>query len=221
MATPQNRAEIIAQLKRAAEQGGTTVFTYHGGSQPGKARQAHIVSVDEDAGSFKMRDNSNILKTLLIERVGWVADTEGEIVENTHIIPGPPRKAEKVWSAQELENNPEYLQHSMAQHVERLQSEGWIVQITTTCISLHKKLKSGLPRKHPTYAIKFQDRSVATVWDDETQTMRTEHIGINNRQRPWRVEGGNTPGMSYGNLPAAIDNLLIRVFADSIDLQKQ
>ncbi|MDO4795538.1 MAG: hypothetical protein Q4A28_06305 [Brachymonas sp.] len=193
--TTPSRAEIIAQLKQAQTQGGPTRFTYHGGSRPGKARDAIIIAVDDESGTFKIREqDSRLAKTLFIERVGWIADKEGEIAENPQVVPAPPNAEDEIKDLNALNQNPTYLQQAMSAHTPALQAAGWTVQISATSIGLYKCYKNGKLYKLPEYEVFFLGNAPPGA----------------SKPRYWGLYSKRGTSTSYGSLHRAIHNLIER-----------
>lgn len=86
-----SHAEFTRHLAELAARHARVRFTYYGGSHPEDGRNAFVIGVDDAGRIARIREGgATQSKTMLIERIGWVVDMDGDgvTVTNDDLKPG-------------------------------------------------------------------------------------------------------------------------------------
>jgi len=141
---------LLARLAEARRNGEVLRIAYHGGSQPGSAREISPMSISGDdlIAHDLATDEVRTFKLAKIE----VINDGVQVVEYDATRPPP---AEDTTS----------LGETFAGAHQELERLGWHVQILPDSLSLHGFFKNGKPRKTPIIGINYSE-SVVDIFDD-------------------------------------------------------
>ena len=187
--------ELIEFLQGIAGTGEIVTIAYGGGSRPGEARQLVVASCSES--DFRAYEGtSRQTKQYKIEKVLWAEDGSG-------------RKITSSDNVQVFESALPRLE-SLDQYAEFLKKEferaGWYVHRSDGTFGVGTCFKNGKPKKTPSIAISYFDRSSDTVWDLEKNDFVTVKKDLTGRERPWRVDSWRfKEGRAFGSLYSAIE----------------
>lgn len=187
--------ELVRFLHEAARSGKLITLAYGSGSRPGKARQLIVVSCTEN-GFRAYEKGSRQVKQYKVSKVIWAEDSSGERLVNEEGVEEFKSALPKFETLQQYTN---YLRSE-------LEGAGWYVHITVNMIGVGTRFKNGKPKKTPSIAIRYFDRSTYEIWDvekNELVPVRKERTGL---ERPWRVDSWRFKnGRSFGNLHSAME----------------
>jgi hypothetical protein len=175
--------------------GEIVTIAYGGGSHPGESRQLIIVSCS-DTYFRAYEGSSHQPKQYKIEKVLWVEDSSGTKITSRDNV-------------QALESAlPTF--ESFDQYADFLKKEfehaGWYVYQSDDLFGVGTCFKDGKPKKTPSIAVSYINRSNDIVWDlekDDLVTVKKEPTG---RKRPWRVDSWRfKEGRSFQSLHSAME----------------
>jgi hypothetical protein len=187
--------ELVEFFQKNAGTGELITIAYGGGSRPGETRQLVIVSCS-DAYFHAYEGSSRQPKQYNIKKVLWAEDSSGIKITSRD-------------NAQAFESAlPKY--ESFDQYADFLKKEfehaGWYVYQSDGLFGVGTCFKNGKPKKTPSIAVSYINRSNDIVWDlekDNLVTLKKEPTG---RERPWRVDSWRfKEGRSFRSLHSAME----------------
>jgi len=139
--------DVVERLERAAKAGERLTIVYHGGSQPGTAREIGVIRVTP----LEVRARcyaSNTVKTFKVSKIEIVGDEEVIPSYDPQPEPAPPLGILDV----------------LSRRADDLKSFGWHVEIDEDSISVHRYLKNGRPQKRAAAGILRRPESPTRPW---------------------------------------------------------
>ncbi len=187
--------ELVEFLQEMARTGEIITVAYGGGSRSGEARQLVVASCsDSDFRAYE--EGYRQAKQYKIEKVLWAEDSSGRKItskDNVQIFKSALPKFES------LEKYVDFFKREF-------ESAGWYVHQSDVFFGVGTCFKNGKPKKTPSIAISYIDRSTDLVWDLEKNDLVTVKKEPTGRERPWRVDSWRfKEGKSFGLLHSAIE----------------
>lgn len=173
-------ASLTELLRSVAGSGETVTLVYNAGSCPGQARPVVPVSVSVD-GLVAIEPGSRINKTYKLDRIASVELANGERATNEQAA---PPVAPALPEVPVLKTLPEYVEHFRSE----LTGAGWHLYEEDGSFGIATRFKNWKPKKTPSVLIRYFDRSTETVFDLETEELKTVPRELTGRERPWRVD---------------------------------
>lgn len=193
---------LLKMMKDNAGTGEIVTLAYAGGSRPGEAREVAIVSCDAEKAVIR-EPNSRFNKTYKFKRILWVEDRSGSRIYNEQPKENSQRRLPILRSLRDYSD-------LLAPRYER---GGWHVESTEDCLSVGTFFKNGKPKKTPSIAITFFDRTKEEVWDDKIGDFKIVERRLTGRERPWRIDSWRfKEGKTYRGLDVAME-----VFAAEVE----
>lgn len=174
-------------------------IAYSGGSRPGMPRELIPIACT-DAELEAVEPGSRIKKRYKLNKVIWVCLGD-----------------EKVSN-----DDPEGLQETIPQYEsissfadeyrDTLAALGWHIHEEEDYFGVGGFFKNGKPRKSPSVAISFFDRSTEQVFDETANNFIEVKRELTGRERPWRVDSWRfREGKTFSLLPSAVQLFLQEV----------
>jgi len=202
--------ELVVFLQAMAGTGEIVKIAYGGGSRPGEVRQLIIASCsDSDFRAYE--EGSSQTKQYKIHKVIWVEDSHG-------------RKITYKDNVQFFESAlPRF--ETLEEYVDLLKSEfesaGWYVYKSNDLFGVGICFKNGKPKKTPSIAIRYIDRSKDLVWNLEKNDFIEIKKEPTGRERPWRVDSWQLKeGKSFSMLHSAMELFVNEVRASDLQQAK-
>jgi hypothetical protein len=170
-------------------------IAYGGGSRPGEARHLIVASCsDSDFRAYE--EGSGQAKQYKIEKVLWAEDSFGRKIttkDHVHTVKSALPKFEA------LEQYVNFLK-------KEFESAGWYVHHSDGLFGVGTFFKNGKPKKTPSVAISYIDRSTDLLWDLEKNDLAAVKKEPTGRERLWRVDSWRfKEGKTFGLLHSAIE----------------
>jgi len=160
---------------------------YHGGSQPGTAREISPIKINGD----KVRARcyaANAVKVFSLEKMELI-----DLDDNTIPTWQAGRKAKAAY---------QQINDVLTKHEEQLLSWGWVVESSPDCISLHRRFKNGKVRKGSDLSLDHTEYDYLIDVGDNGEAIEVPV----KKARPWSVYG--KAGGSYKHLDRAAAKFL-------------
>lgn len=166
-------------------------IVYHGGSQPGTVRQITPASI-KDGKVRAFCHTSDAMKLFAVDKISFV--DSGEQTDLTAWQPGlqPSRRYAAIGELIE-------------ERRESLVNQGWHIENSANCVSLHRVRKNGTPLKGSDVSLDFEEYTHDLVIDEEGAI---HEENVRKKQRPWTVRAKNKDTRTYGSLDVASELFL-------------
>ena len=176
----------IDTIQHAIETGEILNIIYHGGSQPGTAREIAPIAIKDDKVRARCL-TSNAVKAFIIDKI--------------YFISGDSNSDLKDWApdAQSLQKF-ESIEDLYHQKSEQLQELGWHIEQTDETLTLHRRFKNGKPLKGWDLEISYNEFTYDLVAGPNGEFLKEN---IRKRQRPWSVRATGKDTKSYSNIDKA------------------
>jgi hypothetical protein len=195
--------EFIKFLQASIGTGEILSLAYAGGSRPGESREIVVLGMTKDELEG-VEQGSSIRKRYKLDKVLWVAPLEGGRIENI--------RAQSALHLLRLESLSEYA----ALLRPELESAGWHIHQDDCSLGVGGFFKNGKPKKTPSIAVRYFDRSTELAWDTELNDFVEVKRELTGRERPWRVDSWRfKEGKAFGELHKAMTVFLEEVRASS------
>lgn len=202
---------LVDLLERAARTGEIVTLAYSGGSRPGQPRQIVIESCSTtDVRAYEPAAHSQ--KQYKIPKILWAEDSSGKRIVTECPMP-EPQLSLPVFDT--LQKYGDYLRNEFREG-------GWHVHEEPNMLGVGTCFKNGKPRKTPSIAVTFFDRTTDFVWDIEVDNVVEAKRELTGRERPWRVDSWRfKQGRSFGSLYSAMELFISEVRGSDPRLAKQ
>lgn len=201
--------KLVNFLKRAAGTGEVMTIAYNGGSRPGKAREVVILS----CSNIDMRVREPGAPEPKLYNYGyivWAENSSGERVIN-------PMPSQQPQPTKEVLPRLKSLLHYIELLKPELQNAGWHVHEDYALFGVGGYFKNGKPKKTPSIAVRYFDRSTVSVWDLETNGPVEVKKELTGRERPWRVDSWRfAAGKTFRELHPAMEVFISEVRATTV-----
>jgi len=168
---------IAEMLNRMITTSEVITITYNGGSRPGQPRKVLPISLSVEE-LIAVEPGSHIKKHYKLKQIALVESSSGERAINTEV------KSLAVSDIPNFETLSEYV----ARFESELRAAGWHIFTSETSFAIGTYFKNGKPRKTPSVAIQYCDRSFLMVMDLDTGRVAPVEQELTGRERPWRVD---------------------------------
>ena len=184
-----SHSAIVSALLAAKDNGKALSIRYHGGSQPGAARQIYPLSISGDMVRAQCV-TSQAVKLFSVSRMELI---DGPIPPDMQIWQRPARREVTFVTLAEVREH----------FRDQLESWGWTLLTGDTEIALHRRFKNGKLRKEADVVLCFETEYLAEAWIDVDGS---EHQELKKRARPWLIVGkGGRFLRAYSDVDKATD----------------
>lgn len=172
-------SELEDFIQELASKGQVVTVAYGGGSRPGESRELVITSLhDSYFSGYEVGGRKT--KNYRLDRVIWVEDSAGRrIVTGNTMITIP-----SIIEIPEFDSLAEYSDYLRT----GLQQAGWHIHQSEVQFGVGTHFKNGKPRKTPSVAVTYCDRSSEFTWDFEENELVCVQRDPTGRERPWRLD---------------------------------
>lgn len=192
--------DINQFLKEKVESKEVITVAYEGGSTPGRERELMILSYKGDKiVAREIRPLKKGKQDYLVSRIKWVKDSFGkEIINNQQ-----SKDTDDIFPY--LPSIEAYAEHFGPD----FEKADWVMKQTNKHLGLHGVYGNGNARKKPSVLIRFIEKRIESVLDEETNdVMDVELIS----KHPYRVDSWQfRRGISFKNLRAAMKRFISEV----------
>jgi hypothetical protein len=197
--------KLVDFIQNAVKTGESITLAYGGGSRPGQARQLIIASTSET--DFRAYENgSNQSKQYKIAKILWAKNNIGLKVTNDESVMSFESATPRFGTLQEYANflSPD------------LETAGWHIYHEHDMFGVGTKFKNGQPKKTPSIAVIYIDRTDDVSYDFESNSFVDIKKELTGRERPWRVDSWRfKEGKSFGLLHTAVELLMDEIKASN------
>jgi len=179
--------------------GAIITIAYSGGSRPGMPREVVPISCT-DSELEAVEPGSKIKKRYKLDKVLWASAGSEKVVNDQ------PKEALELLPA--FDNISSYAD----QFREEFVTAGWYIHEEEGFFGVGGFFRNGKPRKSPSIAISYVDRSTELVFDADVNDFVEGKRELTGRERPWRVDSWRfREGKTFSLLPSAIQLFLQEV----------
>jgi len=197
--------ELVGFLKELAGTGEIIKIAYGGGSRPGNAREL-IIEYCSDSDFRAYEESSHRKKQYKIHKVLWAEDSSGKKITSK----------ENVQAFESALPRFETVEKYIALLKNEFEGAGWYIHQDNGSFGVGTCFKNGKPKKTPSVAVCYIDRSTELVWDSEKSDFVTVEKEPTSRERPWRVDSWRfKEGKSFGVLHSAMELFVKEVRASN------
>lgn len=195
--------DLVEFLQNAAQTGEVITVAYSGGSRPGESRALSVASCSEtELRAYE--GGGRIQKQYKVAKVLWAEDSSGRRVTSQQGVQAFQAALPVFESLQQ------YAEHLLSE----FENAGWHVHQAADSFGVGTRFKNGTPKKTPSIAISFIDRSIDAVWDLEANDLVEVKKEPTGRERPWRVDSWRMKeGKAFDVLHSAIELFVSEVRA--------
>lgn len=159
-------------------------IVYHGGSQPGAAREISPIAVDGDKVRAKCHA-SNAMKVFMMSKISLADDAAG----GEEMAWDPFFEPVARW---------ETVRHYLVDERAGLEAMGWHIDADDESVGLYRRYKNGKLLKYPDVWIAFSEYVSVSIFDGENFVEQSHKA-----ERPWAVGSRRYDTRRYGSLDRA------------------
>ena len=178
-----------------------TILTiaYSGGSRPGMPRELVPIACTETELEA-VEPGSRIRKRYKLDKVLWASIGDEKVVNDY------------TGESQAMIPQHESISSFADEYRDTLAALGWHIHEEEQFFGVGGYFKNGKPRKGPSVAISFFDRSTEEVFDATINDFVEVKRELTGRERPWRVDSWRfREGKTFSLLPSALQLFLQEV----------